>query len=448
MVDLAIRVLPQIESPRRKIPLKEKLLWTGAILVLYYILGEITIYGVSKDVQDYFSFFKAVLASETGTLITLGIGPVVTAGIFMQLFQGAEILHYDLTSHEGRARFQGVQKLSAILLCIIEAAIYVVMGAFGKYGPGRELFLTAQVAFGAILIVLMDEVVTKWGFGSGISLFIAGGVAKDVTWKMFSIQPSSAHAGQVVGAVPSFVQSLMKGAPVLVRSDLPDITEVIFTLIIFAAVVYFESFWVDVPLSLGRFTGTKGGYPVKFIYTSNIPVILTMSFFGTYQLFAKTLSTRFGLDILGVFDARGNAIGGIMYYISPPRGLFRLMAEPYRALIYLIMVVVSCAFFAILWAEITGMDSKTVAQKIQAAGMQVAGFQRDIRVIENILDKYIPQITILGGITVGLLAATADFTGALGTGTGILLTVSIVFRMFQDLVRDPEFPDRLRRFLS
>jgi preprotein translocase subunit SecY len=448
LLDSIARVLPEVEPPKDKIPLKNMIVWSAAALVIYLILGEISIYGMTQEAQDYFSFFKVVLASRSGTLITLGIGPVVTAGIFMQLFQGAEIFHFDLTTHEGRARFQGAQKLLAIFLCFFEAAVYVFVGAFGSYRIGIEIFLMLQIACGAVLIVLMDELVTKWGFGSGISLFIAGGVARDIVWKMFSIEQSAAHGGEYIGAFPSFIHSLLGGNPVWLRAQLPDMTEVLFTLLIFLVVVYFETLWVEVPLSSGRFRGTRGGYPLKFIYTSVIPVIFTMAVLGMYEFFAKSLASRISIGFLGTFDSKGNAAGGIIYYIQPPRGIFQLINEPGRAVIYLIIVIVLCAVFALLWADITGIDSKSVAHKIQHSGTQVAGFQRDIRVIEKVLNRHIPQVTILGGITVGLLATVSDFTGALGTGTGILLAVSIVYRMYIDLMQHPELPERIRKMLA
>ena len=447
ILDSLTEILPKVENPRDSVPLKKMLIWSGIILVIYFILGEITIYGVTQEAQDYFSFVKVVFASRIGTLTTLGIGPVVTAGIFMQLFQGADIFHFDLTTHEGRARFQGTQKLLAIFLCFFEAAIYVLAGAFGSYRAGIQIFLILQIAFGAVLIVLMDEVVTKWGFGSGISLFIAGGVSRDIFWRLFSFEQSAAYSGEYVGALPSFVESLIHGSPVWLRAQLPDITQVFFTVIIFLVVIYFEELWVEVPLSSGRFRGTRGGYPLKFIYASVIPVILTMSVFGTYGFFVRSLSSVFNTGILGRFDASGSAAGGILYYLSPPRGLVAVVNEPERAVIYLVLVIVFCAFFAVMWTNLTGMDSKTVAQRIQGAGAQVAGFQRDIRVLEKILDRHIPQVTILGGIVVGLLASLSDFTRALGTGTGILLAVSILYRMYLDLVRHPELPERVRKFL-
>jgi preprotein translocase subunit SecY len=447
-LDSLIRILPEVEAPRERVPLKKMLMWSGILLVIYFIMGEITIYGITQEAQDYFSFVKVVFASRIGTLTTLGIAPVVTAGIFMQLFQGAEIFHFDLTSHQGRAQFQGSQKLLAIFLCFFEAALYVFAGAFGQYRMGIQLFLILQIAFGAILIVLMDEVITKWGFGSGISLFIVGGVSRDIFWRLFSFERSAAYGGEFIGALPSFVESLIKGNPIWMRAQLPDIIQVLFTIIIFMVVIYFETLWVEVPLSLGRFRGVRGGYPLKFIYTSVIPVILTISVFGTYGFFIRTLNTRINTGFLGTFDSSGDAAGGIIYYLTPPRGLFNVLNEPLRALIYLVIVVVFCALFAVLWANIAGMDSKTTAKRFHGAGVQVAGFQRDIRVVETVLDRYIPPLIIMGGIAVGLLAALSDFTRALGTGTGILLAVSILYKMYLDLARHPELPEWLRGFFA
>jgi preprotein translocase subunit SecY len=70
--------------------------------------------------------------------------------------------------------------------------------------------------------------------------------------------------------------------------------------------------------------------------------------------------------------------------------------------------------------------------------------------LEKVLDRYIPPITLMGGIFVGLLAAFADFTGALGTGTGILLTVGIVYRMYEELAKEQmgEMMPAFRQFLG
>ncbi|MBU7019170.1 MAG: preprotein translocase subunit SecY, partial [Theionarchaea archaeon] len=145
--------LPEVDIPKRHVPFKEKITWSAIILVVYFLLAEIPLYGMVATAQDRFGYLKAVLASEQGTLITLGIGPVVMAGIFMQLFQGAEIFKFDLTTHEGKTLFQGLQKMLAIFLCFFEAIIYVWSGTFGRLGTNVMIFLMLQMALGAFLVL-------------------------------------------------------------------------------------------------------------------------------------------------------------------------------------------------------------------------------------------------------------------------------------------------------
>ena len=66
----------------------------------------------------------------------------------------------------------------------------------------------------------------------------------------------------------------------------------------------------------------------------------------------------------------------------------------------------------------------------------VPGFRPTPRVLERILERYIPTVTTIGAIAVGVLAACADFLGALGTGMGILLTVGIIYQYYQIIAQE------------
>lgn len=443
------RFLPEVDIPKRHIPFKEKITWSAIVLIIYFLLGEVPLYGMTGSSQDLFGYFKTVLASEQGTLITLGIGPVVMAGIFMQLFQGAEIFKFDLTTHEGKTLFQGIQKMLAIFLCFFESFMFVWGGAFGRPGTSIMVFLILQMSLGAFLVLLMDEVVTKWGFGSGISLFIAGGVAKDIVWRMFCFLEVEEYPGQFIGAIPEFIKSVIAGTPTWTRAALPDMTQVFFTLLIFLVVVYAESLRVEIPLSYGRFKGVRGRYPIRFVYASVIPVILTSAMISSANLVSRLLIDRFGWNFLGTYDG-SRATSGLMYYLSPPAGLDKVAADPLRAAIYLTIMVGGCILFSTMWIELTNMGPRAVAERLQQSGMQIPGFRRDPRIVEKVLNRYIPKVTIMGGATIGLLAAFATFTNALGTGTGILLTVGIVYRMYEDLMREQmsEMFPALRTFLG
>ena len=89
--------------------------------------------------------------------------------------------------------------------------------------------------------------------------------------------------------------------------------------------------------------------------------------------------------------------------------------------------------FAVFWVKTAGMDARSQAQNIMSSGLQIPGFRQDPRVVESILNRYIMPLTIMGAATVGLLAAVADLMGALVRGTGILLAVMIIYRLYEEI---------------
>jgi len=440
------RILPEVKSPTRHISFRERITWSGIVLIMYFVLSEIPLYGLPTTIQDMFAGFRTVLAGNSGSLLHLGIGPIVTAGIVMQLLQGSDLLNMDLSTHKGKAIFQGTQKLMAIFLCIFEAFIFAFAWR-ADVSSSVLLLLIAQMAVGALLLLLMDEVVTKWGFGSGVSLFIAARVSAKVFWQAFS--PLKDESGQYLGALPDFISKIINGETVGIVTrpyPYPDMLSFLFTIVVFLIVVYFETMRIEIPLSYGKYKGIRGRYPIKFIYASNIPMILTVALFANVRIMAQLTNFSF----LGSFDANGNVIGGLLYYVTSPNSLSAIASQPIRGLIYLVLVVLFCILFAKLWIELTNMGPKAVAKRLQSSGMQIPGFRKDIRILEKILSRYIPHVTVMGGAFVGLIAVLADFTGALGTGTGILLTVGIIYRMYEQLAKEQasELFPALRQFIG
>ena len=80
------------------------------------------------------------------------------------------------------------------------------------------------------------------------------------------------------------------------------------------------------------------------------------------------------------------------------------------------------------------------------------GFRKDPRILERVLDKYIPTITILSGAIIGALAAFSDLIGTVGnaTGTGVLLAVSIMIHFYEAMGREQmmEMNPVMRGFLG
>lgn len=423
-----ISLLPQVRSPGQRMPFKEKLKWTGIILILYFVLTQVALFGLSPNAVDQFAQLRAVLAGSFGSIITLGIGPIVTASIILQLLVGGKIINLDLSKHEDKALFQGTQKLLAIVFTLFEAAIFVYTGALAAI-PGYELILLTQITIGGILIIYLDEVISKWGFGSGVGLFIVASVAQQIILGTFNFLSSPASPGVPAGAIPQFIYRLTTGSP-----DFSILIPVLATIIVFMIVVYAESMRVEIPLSYGGVKGARGKYPLRFIYASNMPVILTSALLLNVQLFA-TLFQRLGFPILGTIS-QGQAISGVAYYLTPPASLSILLTDPIKVLIYAVVFIASCILFAWLWVELSGIGAKQVAKQLHQMGMQIPGQRSSRGHFERILKRYIPAITVLGGAFVGLLAFGADLTGALGGGTGVLLTVGIVYRLYEEIAQE------------
>ena len=99
-----LMALPEVASPTQKQTLKKRLLWTFGILVLFLFLASIPLFGVESSQADYFKTLELLLGAKFGKLLTLGIGPIVTASIVLQLLKGSGIIKIDLIPSPNRFR--------------------------------------------------------------------------------------------------------------------------------------------------------------------------------------------------------------------------------------------------------------------------------------------------------------------------------------------------------
>lgn len=475
--DTIIDNLPEVARPtQKKLSFKEKLKWTLIILVLFFVLGQIALFGLGSNELSRFEFLSIILGAEFGSIISLGIGPIVTASIVLQLLNGSGIVKFDLNSSEGKKRFQGIQKLLSIFFIIFEAAIYVFLGGLSpdvihKGTPlyfQLQLLLVFQIVLGGILIMFMDEVCSKWGFGSGLSLFIAAGVSKQIFIGAFSWLHPVNNPNAYVGAVPELFRALAMQDP---QTAVLKIASIVATVLVFLLAIYVQSMKVEIPLSFGRIRGHGIRWPLSFIYTSNIPVILVAALMANIQLWASLVqnwatavtSQGFGAKAINFFSVyilgqtnTQYAGHGLVEWVNPPQlvqGIITRSLTPHALwtiLGYFLFMIIGSVIFSVFWIQTSGMDAKSQAKQIMASGLQIPGFRKDQRILERLLNRYIWPLTIMGAITVGFLAAFADLTGALSRGTGILLTVMIVYKLYEDIAKQHmmDMHPALRKFIE
>ncbi|GAB4316615.1 MAG: preprotein translocase subunit SecY [Promethearchaeota archaeon] len=472
-----VRVMPEIKQPDREVSFKEKLLWTAVVLIIYLVMSNIPLYGVDPTQQtDYFYWLRVILASSRGTLTELGIGPIVTAGLIMQLLNGSNLIDMNMSDSYDRAMFTGAQKVLAVFLTLFQTIAYLIGGAFGdaaELGTGQMILIFLQLLFAGILIILLDEMLQKgWGLGSGVSLFIAAGVAGQIFWNSFSYLPVTGEDsdGLPRGAIIAFFTALFDsehsvGATFIRPAGAPGMLGVITTVAIFLLVAYFESMRVEIPLQYAGYKGFAGKYPMKLLYVSNIPVILAQALYANVLFFSQLLFTNvlprwpnleFWIKLIGDFeDVSGpqrylRPVGGLVYFLTPPQGLSSIAEAPLQAVVYLVIFMALCVFFSRIWVEVSGLAPRDIAGQIIDSGMQVPGFRRSDKVIERILKRYIPTLTILCGLLVGALSFSADALGALSSGTGLLLTVGIIHNYAETISQEAaaeQYP-ALRGFLG
>ena len=446
--------LPQVPKPKRKIPLQQKLLWCGACVAVYMVMGQTPLFGATAPEFDFLAFARVIFASQQGSLVELGIGPIVTAGLLMQLLRGSDILKFDFKRPEERGIFQTATKMLTYFVIIIEGSVY----AWAVYGPNINDptilgVIIGQLIGASIIVMFMDELIQKgWGLGSGISLFIACGVAQQILWSLFS--PLAAGDGGMIGIFPFIVQQAQLGMlfewtgfmDVFFRSNqLPSIFVLLLTIAILLILVYTQGMKVEIPIVSTKYRGFAATYPIKLMYVSNIPVILASALTANAVFMGQMLWSQLNprnaspfFNILGQFDptSPSTPIGGIVYYITPPRGLDLVALDPMRGVLYVLFMIGIVVIFGKLWVELGGLSSKKAAQNLLDADVVIPGFRRSNKPVEMLLNKYIPSVTILGSVILGLIAGVSDILGVFGSGIGLLLTVDILINYYNQLVRE------------
>lgn len=453
------RILPEIKKPERKVSFNEKIFWTALCLVVFLVMTEIPLYGVSTTAADSFGSLRVIFASNKGTLMELGIGPIVTAGLILQLLAGSNIIDCDLSNPEDRGLFTSASKVFSILLTAVQAIAYILSGMYGsisELGVPVILVIFFQLIAAGIIVMLMDELVQKgWGLGSGISLFIMAGVAQNILWSTFNPQ-----TGLFVGALSTYLGgglSLFQWIFGSASGVYPTLIGFIATIAVFLVTIYLQGIRIELPMSYAGYKGFRSRYPIKLLYVSNLPVIFASALFANVYFFSQLLWSQLGrpapgtnlfFQIIGDYNATtttsstgvtstsATPIGGLAYYVTAPSNLQKVIADPIHALVYLGIILVFCAVFSLIWLEVGGLGPDKVAKQLMDSGMEIPGYRRSEKPIEAILKRYIPVVTVLGGIIVGLVAAFSDFLGAFGTGTGILLSVGIVYQYYELLMRE------------
>ncbi|KAJ9495724.1 translocon subunit [Exophiala xenobiotica] len=452
-------LLPEVAAPESKVPFNQKLMWTGCTLLIFLVMSQMPLYGiVSSDTSDPLYWLRMMLASNRGTLMELGTTPIISSGMVFQLLAGTHLIDVNLDLKSDRELYQTAQKLFAIILSFGQACVFVLTGLYGQpsdLGAGICLLLIVQLVIAGLVVILLDELLQKgYGLGSGISLFIATNICESIIWKAFS--PTTIDTGrgkEFEGAVIALFHLLVTWPDktralreAFYRQHLPNVMNLLATLAVFAAVIYLQGFRVEIPVKSSRQRGMRGSFPVRLFYTSNMPIMLQSALASNIFMISQMLYTRFSdnllVKLIGTWEPREGssqlyAVGGIAYYMSPPLSFREALLDPIHTVIYITFIIVTCAVFSKTWIEVSGSAPRDVAKTLKEQGLVMAGHREQSMYKE--LKRVIPTAAAFGGACIGALSVASDMLGALGSGTGILLAVTIIYGYFEIAAKEGDF---------
>lgn len=215
--------------------------------------------------------------------------------------------------------------------------------------------------------------------------------------------------------------------------------------LVFVLVVYFQGFRVELPVKHARQKGAQGSYPIKLFYTSNIPIILQTALVSNLYFISQILYKRYPenvvIHLLGKWEepemsvsGQMRPVGGMAYYVSPPTSFTEILSDPLHALLYIVFILTACALFSKTWIQVSGTSAADVSRQLRDQQMVMMGHRSSS--MHKYLNRYIPTAAAFGGMCIGALTIVADFMGAIGSGTGILLAVTTIYQCYETLQKE------------
>lgn len=450
-----MNLLPGVSYPDRRIPFREKILWTGVAMLVFLICSQIPLYGIGKVVGgDPFYWMRAILASNRGSLMELGISPLVTSSMSLQLLTGIRLVHYDQNRRDDRELYQGTQKLLTMVVALVQASGYVLSGVYGPpstLGLYSCILIVGQLFLGAIIVILLDEMLSKgYGIGNATNLFIVTNTSEKIIWSALSPRSiQTARGAEFEGSVLTLFQLLFTSPTQIpyafFRTEGANLTSLATTGVVGVVILYMQGFRIEIPVKYQKVRSMQTSYPIKLFYTGNTPVVLlsalVSNIFFVSQVLYGSMKSNFLVNLIGQWqavsgtDARTQIpVGGLAYWISPPGSILHLFSDPFHVGFYICFVLIGCTMFGKTWIDVTNSGSREVAKNLKDYNLTMRGY-RDTTVVA-VLDRYIPTTAALGGFAVGALTLLSDAMGCIGSGSGVVMTVTILYQYFETIARE------------
>lgn len=385
-------IVQNLVASWRSSGLKQKLIFTFAIIALFRFGAQLPIYGINNEVfqtlasgNNLIGFLDMFSGGALGkvSIFALGIGPFITSSIIMQLM-AVIIPSLERAQKEdgeaGRRKIQQLTRLFAVALALFQSvifalALYKLPGAI-MHGVNPLMFFVGSavsLTAGAIIVMWLAELITEKGVGNGASLLIFVGI---------------------IAGIPLYCDrtaTLVSADPML-QLGLVALIAIFLATIIFIIVLHEAARKVPI-VSARRQVGNKvyGGQNTNIPFKLNPGGVMPIIFAVAILLFPATV-----LGFVQQMHIENVVVAGIFEKLS-----FALSASsPVYYIIYFTLIVTLTFFYASI---IPSMQPKEIANNLKKYGSAIPGVKPGKPTADK-LNEILTRITFIGAIALGIIA--------------------------------------------
>lgn len=473
VVKFFLPILPEIEKSDEKISLDEKIIFTIGSGIIF-LVSQLPIFGLVSNsylkINDPFNSFRSIFALEKGTLLELGLLPIITSAFLWQIATGLRLIKINLNYRVDRELYQTGQKLTSFILAIFFGVGLILSGYYDNviqgYNPldssaskpiGSYILILVQIVGWNFLLGLMIEIFDKgYGFGSGILSFVALQVATNIIRDLIGVEilplvnsDKVETFGALLNLIKSFEFNLSKiGSNIInsfTRIQLPNLTQFYISLGCALITVALQNFRIELPIRSTKVRGMNQLYPIRLLYTGALPVFFAFTVLANIQIvgyfavkvlenYSPLASSILGKWIKDDHSENLNLSNGILFYFSSPTSLIQSVLSPIRIITYSLTITVLSTWFANLWANASGSSPKDLSKQFKDQGISIGG-KRDVSITRE-LSRIIPVASVSGAFILAIVSILSEAFGGLGRGVAAIIGVSAAFGVLEDFMME------------
>ncbi|KAM3208841.1 hypothetical protein ACQJBY_063498 [Aegilops geniculata] len=448
-----VGILPEVQRPSSTVPHRHKVAYTAVSLLIYLVGCQLPVYGYGVRSPSAADSQYWVDMPDRNSVMSDGIMPLVLSEMLLHLLLRLKVLR--VNNHEDRTLLNRVQKLLGVVCAAYFSICRVLLStSLGKLAIGQSILIVLQYFFGSVILIYVDGLLKKgYGFLSSIPLFSATDICASIFWKAFSPCIIKLYGGEhgdqhgealTSSLIHRFVgdgnYKLSSMHKVYGCRDLPEMGSVLTTCAFFLLVLSLQGFHVMLPVRSSEESRVQMNYAIKLSYLSFAPLLFQDVMAIFLCIISELLYVKFGENnkvviLLGKWKKSkyfGQAVpvSGLAYYVTTPPTLAEVGRHPFHTLVYALWQFLGCGLMSLSFFSVCS-HSELYVGRLLGERRNVTVAQPDSVPLE-LWRCYVGKAAFLVGLCIGALKLLAGLAGVVGSGTGIMHVVTVLYSCLEE----------------